>query len=144
MQLLFLALLSYIVLPIANAQSHGIANHSTSDAQSMLWGPYRPNLYFGLRPRIPRSLMTGLMWFGTQSYHATTKIRHACDQADKLDAYTWTEFDIWKGGVQVIKDGANNVEITTEFLKIPGGRHGGSWAARIKGRPIDQCASIVF
>jgi mannosyl-oligosaccharide glucosidase len=29
---------------------------------SLLWGPYRPNLYFGVRPRIPRSLLTGLMW----------------------------------------------------------------------------------
>lgn len=30
--------------------------------QSLLWGPYKPNLYFGLRPRIPKSLMAGLMW----------------------------------------------------------------------------------
>jgi mannosyl-oligosaccharide glucosidase len=30
---------------------------------SLLWGTYRPNLYFGTRPRIPESLMTGLMWF---------------------------------------------------------------------------------
>jgi hypothetical protein len=29
---------------------------------SLLWGPYRPNLYFGVRPRIPQSLLTGLMW----------------------------------------------------------------------------------
>lgn len=30
--------------------------------QSLLWGPYRSNLYFGVRPRIPKSLMGGLMW----------------------------------------------------------------------------------
>ena len=29
---------------------------------SLLWGPYRPNLYFGLRPRVPDSLLIGLMW----------------------------------------------------------------------------------
>ena len=29
---------------------------------SLLWGPYRPNLYFGLRPRVPESLLMGLMW----------------------------------------------------------------------------------
>ena len=29
---------------------------------SLLWGPYRPNLYLGLRPRIPNSLLLGLMW----------------------------------------------------------------------------------
>jgi mannosyl-oligosaccharide glucosidase len=30
--------------------------------ESLLWGPYRSNLYFGVRPRIPKSLMTGLLW----------------------------------------------------------------------------------
>ena len=30
--------------------------------QSLLWGPYRPNLYFGVRPRLAKSLMTGLLW----------------------------------------------------------------------------------
>jgi mannosyl-oligosaccharide glucosidase len=29
---------------------------------SLLWGPYRPNLYFGIRPRLPKSFMGGLMW----------------------------------------------------------------------------------
>ncbi|KAF9994894.1 Processing alpha glucosidase I, partial [Entomortierella chlamydospora] len=36
--------------------------------QSLLWGSYRPNLYFGTRPRLPDTVMTGLMWFGTQDY----------------------------------------------------------------------------
>jgi mannosyl-oligosaccharide glucosidase len=39
-----------------------------SNNQSLLWGPYRPNLYFGVRPRIPKSLMTGLMWGKIESY----------------------------------------------------------------------------
>lgn len=66
------------------------------------------------------------------------ELRHACDQGDKLDSYTWTEYDAREGGVQVIKDSLNNVKLTTEFLKLAGGDHGGSWAARIKGEPIDQ------
>ena len=37
------------------------ANDAASNA-SLLWGPYRPNLYFGVRPRIPKSLLAGLMW----------------------------------------------------------------------------------
>ncbi|KAG6879960.1 hypothetical protein C0992_008894 [Termitomyces sp. T32_za158] len=100
---------------------------SAGNDKILLWGPYRPNLYFGLRPRIPNSLMTGLMWFGT---------RHACEQGDELDSYTWTEYDPRQGGVQVIHDSSNNVKITTEFLKVPGGDHGGSWAARVKGEPM--------
>jgi mannosyl-oligosaccharide glucosidase len=38
--------------------------------QSLLWGTYRPNLYFGLRPRQPHSLMTGMLWFGTQDFQS--------------------------------------------------------------------------
>ena len=49
-------------------------------------------------------------------------------------------FDPRRGGVQVLKDGNNNVEITTELVKIPGGMNGGSWAARIKGKPMDSRA----
>lgn len=37
--------------------------------QSLLWGPYRPNLYFGVRPRIPKSLMAGLMWGKIETYN---------------------------------------------------------------------------
>lgn len=29
---------------------------------TLTWGPYRPNLYFGLRPRIPETLLIALMW----------------------------------------------------------------------------------
>ncbi|KAG2020673.1 glucosidase I [Coprinopsis cinerea AmutBmut pab1-1] len=102
---------------------------------TLLWGAYRPNLYFGLRPRIPESLMTGMMWFGTQDFMSIGKTRHTCEQ-NELDSYTWTEYDPREGGVQVLKDSFNNVKITTEFLKIPGGLHGGSWAARIRGEPL--------
>ncbi|KAF9009372.1 glycoside hydrolase family 63 protein [Cyathus striatus] len=109
---------------------------SQNTNNTLLWGPYRPNLYFGLRPRIPQSLMTGLMWFGTNDYNSIARTRHACDQGDKLDSYTWTEYDPREGGVQVLKDGENNIKITTEFLKVPGGAHGGSWAARVKGEPL--------
>ncbi|KAF8631416.1 hypothetical protein AX17_005094 [Amanita inopinata Kibby_2008] len=121
-----------LLLPLASTAASADVNNT------LLWGPYRPNLYFGLRPRIPQSLMTGLLWFGTQDYQSITKTRHACDQGDKLDSYTWTEYDTRRGGVQVLKDSDNNVKITTEFLKFPGGDHGGSWAARIKGEPLTK------
>jgi mannosyl-oligosaccharide glucosidase len=35
---------------------------------SLLWGTYRPNLYFGTRPRIPESLMSGLLWFNGKDF----------------------------------------------------------------------------
>ena len=62
--------------------------------------------------------------------------RHACEQGDNLAGYTWTEYDAREGGIQVLKDSQNNVKVTTEYLKVPGGEHGGSWAARVKGEPL--------
>lgn len=105
--------------------------------------------------------MTGLIWFSTANYQSVqsafamfvrkrcTRVfifafqgpRHACEQDDKLDSYGWIQYDPREGGVQEIKDSENNVKITTEFLKVPGGKNGGSWAARIKGEPMDACES---
>jgi hypothetical protein len=31
---------------------------------TLLWGPYRPNIYFGVKPRLPESFISGLMWSG--------------------------------------------------------------------------------
>ncbi|KAF9134810.1 Processing alpha glucosidase I [Mortierella sp. 14UC] len=103
---------------------------------SLLWGIYRPNLYFGTRPRLPDTLMTGLMWFGTQDYSGPDNIRHGCEERDGFEKYGWLKHDGRTFGTQELKDTRNNVELTTEFIKIPGGTHGGSWGARISGKPI--------
>lgn len=36
--------------------------------QSLFWGPYKSNLYFGVRPRTPDALWTGLMWAKVDNY----------------------------------------------------------------------------
>ena len=74
-----------------------------------------------------------------------TELRHSCEQNDNFAGYTWTEHDLREGGVQILRDQKNNVEITTEFLKVAGGENGGSWAARIKGRPMNpgMLAAII-
>ena len=45
-----------------------LAESTKLSNETLLWGPYRPNLYFGVRPRIPKSLMTGLMWAKVDSF----------------------------------------------------------------------------
>lgn len=63
-------------LSIAGAQASSSSGDETIlhgeigrlNNQSLLWGPYRPNLYFGVRPRLPQALMTGLMWAKVDSY----------------------------------------------------------------------------
>ncbi|KAK4127570.1 glycoside hydrolase family 63 protein [Parathielavia appendiculata] len=102
--------------------------------QSLLWGPYRPNLYFGVRPRIPKSLMTGLMWGKVETYSDfQTSIRYTCEQNEGMKGYGWEEYDPRRGGIQTIHDIENHIDLTTSFVKVPGGAHGGNWAARIKG-----------
>ena len=61
--------LLWALLPIVPSVFAKPAN----DSDSLFWGTYRPNLYFGLRPKVPQSLMTGLMWFGTQDYQSISR-----------------------------------------------------------------------
>lgn len=47
------------------------------------------------------------------------------------------------GGRQTIHDPANQIDITTEFIKFPGGEHGGSWGARIRGTPREDASPNI-
>ncbi|CAG8443656.1 9694_t:CDS:10 [Ambispora gerdemannii] len=114
------------------------ASAARTTNQSLLWGTYRPNLYFGVRPRLPESLMTGLMWFGVDDLEGWQYIRHACDQGDRLDEYSYKKHNGRTLAVQTLKDSTNNVTLRTEFLKVPGGEHGGNWGVRISGVPNNE------
>lgn len=66
-----------------------------------------------------------------------------------MAGYGWDEYDVRLGGRQTIHDAGNNVDITTEFVKIPGGAHGGSWGVRVKGTPREDApehlvTSVIF
>jgi mannosyl-oligosaccharide glucosidase len=65
-------------------------------------------------------------------------MRYTCEQHEGMHGYGWDEFDTRRGGVQTIHDAENHIDLTISFVKIPGGSHGGSWAARIKGTPRDD------
>ncbi|KAF1961233.1 glycoside hydrolase [Byssothecium circinans] len=131
------AFLALIAQPsIVSAQ---VAEIEKASNESLLWGPYRPNLYFGVRPRIPKSLMGGLLWTRVEDHTVQNTFRHTCEQHE-LDGYGWDEYDVRSGGRQTIHDPANHIDITTEFIKFPGGQHGGSWGARIKGTPREDAS----
>ncbi|CAG7918084.1 unnamed protein product [Penicillium olsonii] len=116
---------------------------------SLLWGPYKSNLYFGVRPRIPKSLSAGLIWGKVDNYAgAQQNFRHTCEQNEGMAGYGWDEYDIRKGGRETIHDAENNLDLTIDFIKVPGGQHGGSWGFRVKGTPSDgnphQPTSMIF
>lgn len=58
--------LLYAIGIIANQDPNDVSilikEAARASNQSLLWGPYKPNLYFGVRPRIANSLSAGLMW----------------------------------------------------------------------------------
>lgn len=64
--------------------------------------------------------------------------RHTCEQHEGMHGYGWDEYDVRYGGRQTIHDAGNSIDITTEFVKISGGEHGGSWGVRIKGTPRED------
>jgi mannosyl-oligosaccharide glucosidase len=125
---------------------------SAASNASLLWGPYRPNLYFGIRPRLPKSLLTGLLWTNVDDYRsfqgiahhsAYIGIRHSCEIGDDMASYGWTEYDGRNGGKQIISDRVMKLDLETQFIKVPGQNgtsfldvlmEGGNWGVRIKGR----------
>ncbi|KAF2199000.1 glycoside hydrolase [Delitschia confertaspora ATCC 74209] len=125
---------------VIHAEEDAVSSIQKASNDSLLWGPYRPNLYFGVRPRIPRSLMSGLLWTRVEDYQSIqSNFRYTCEQHE-LDGYGWDEYDVRTGGRQTIHDPANGIDITTEFVKIPGGSHGGNWGVRIRGTPREDAS----
>jgi hypothetical protein len=61
------------------------------------------------------------------------KLRHTCEQGDGVGPYGWEFHDGRTFGRQHIHDGA--LRLTTEFVKRPGGQHGGDWSWRVTVEP---------
>ena len=71
-----------ILIAVASASSDSdpiVLNEiSRASNQSLLWGPYRPNLYFGVKPRVPDSFISGLMWSGVNDYKTFEDSEWSC------------------------------------------------------------------
>ncbi|KAI8447838.1 mannosyl oligosaccharide glucosidase-domain-containing protein [Phakopsora pachyrhizi] len=96
---------------------------SKATNQSLLWGTYRPNLYFGLKPCQPNSLITGMIWFAKDDYSSFDCSRHTCEQGDKLGGYGYDKHDGQNFASHFLRDELNNLDARIQFLKTPGGDH---------------------
>lgn len=122
-------LLLFNALP-SFADSTSVFSQSSND--TLLWGPYRPNLYFGIRPRIPKSLTSGLLWGRVEDYNQIQhSIRYTCEQNEAMAGYGWDAYDPRTGGVQTVHDKGNGINLETSFVKFDDGK--GGWGARVKG-----------
>ena len=120
---------------LAASQDSSVFSKASND--SLLWGPYRPNLYFGLRPRLPKSLMTGLLWGRVEDFTTVQNlVRYTCEQGNDMEGYGWDAYDPRTGGVQTMHDKGNGIDLETSFVKFDEGR--GGWGARIKGTVRDD------
>src|SRR5690606_21158033 len=50
-----------------------ITDSQRASNHSLLWGPYRPQVYFGVKPRLPKSITTGLMWSRVDGFQYPSK-----------------------------------------------------------------------
>lgn len=71
-----------VQLPLATAQ---VAEIEKATNDSLLWGPYRPNLYFGVRPRIPKSLAGGLLWTRVEDYASVQNSKYRNNAPSKTN-----------------------------------------------------------
>ncbi|MCJ1369588.1 Processing alpha glucosidase I [Loxospora ochrophaea] len=144
-------LLSILLITCALIQ----AGLSTSSNASLLWGPYRPNLYLGIRPRIPNSLLMGLMWSNADNPSAISEsthqesncafyslivakpldLRHTCEQDEGMAGYGWTAYDVRTGGMQTVNDTGNKLDLVMLFAKVSNDEHNGNWGLRFRGIP---------
>lgn len=60
-------------------------------------------------------------------------LRHTCEQDDGMAGYGWTAYDVRKGGMQIINDTGNKVDLVTLFAKVPDDEGVGKWGLRVKG-----------
>jgi mannosyl-oligosaccharide glucosidase len=124
------------LLATASAASAQDASVFSKESNStLLWGPYRPNLYFGLRSRLPKSVATSLMWSRVEDFtNVQHNVRYTCEQHEGMAGYGWDAYDPRTGGVQTVHDKGNGIDIETSFVKL----EDGSWGARVKGTPRED------
>ncbi len=106
---------------------------SAAEDSAKFWGTYRSGLYFGLKTRTLNSPVVGLMWMTQLTAEMPPPIRHWCEQGDGLPMYSWFAHDGVNFGVQEVMD--KFYTVSTDFVKRPGGQHGGDWSAKVSLKP---------
>ena len=121
-----------LLLGVCSCFAQDTSAFTKASNESLLWGPYRPNLYFGLRPRLPKSITTGLLWSRVEDFTEVQHlVRYTCEQNEDIEGYGWDKYDPRTGGVQTVHDKGNGIDLETSFVKFNEGR--GGWGARVKG-----------
>ena len=76
-------------------------------------------------------------------------LRHACEQDEGMAGYGWTVYDVRKGGLQIVNDTGNRLDLSTHFSKVFDDESNEKWGLRVKGIPRanahdHQTTSVIF
>ncbi|CAN1794618.1 Mannosyl-oligosaccharide glucosidase GCS1 [Linum perenne] len=118
-----------VVTPFPSPKLMDLPQFQGKHKESLYWGTYRPQVYFGVRARTPRSLVAGLMWLGVKD--GRYEMRHVCQNSDELSKYGWIAHNGRDFGKQELVE--QELKLETSFLKSrsPDSGYGGDWAVQI-------------
>lgn len=119
-------------LSAVNVDNSTQGRYDQLSLDSLLWGPYRSGNYLGIRPRIPFSLMSGLLWFNVDDERGFGTLKHRYEQGHNVGKANWIEFDPRSGGRQFISDNDCHIDLTIDFVKSGNGKN---WGVKIKAVP---------
>jgi len=131
------------------ATCHAEAGMDEAHNSSMLWGTYRPHLFFGTRTRHAAPIYFSLMWHDPLDYE---RVRYDAG-GDGIGKYGWVEHDAKHYGHQVVEDTHLGVQMNTTFVKRnhEGAKSkGGDWVVRVSGKKLKESSkkggqvSLVF
>ncbi|XP_073019820.1 mannosyl-oligosaccharide glucosidase GCS1-like [Primulina eburnea] len=137
-----------VITPLSAPKLIDLPMFQGDHRESLYWGTYRPNVYFGIRARTPQSLLAGLMWIGVKD--GRYLMRHVCQDSDELSTYGWSQHNGRDYGRQVLVD--QDLTLTTSFLKSKDKEsgYGGDWGVRIEaqseksGEDMDKIVHLFF
>eukprot|EP00760_Papus_ankaliazontas_P017170 PhM_4_TR17053/c0_g1_i1/m.18456/K01228/GCS1; mannosyl-oligosaccharide glucosidase len=99
--------------------------------RTMVWGSYRPQVYFGMRTRAQKALLVGMVWQGSRGQQ---RVHHTAEEGDIT--FGWSVHDGVAYGDEHIHDPENALRMRVQWVKVMPKDGSGSpmWAVRVTGR----------
>ncbi|KAL9857551.1 Alpha-glucosidase 2 [Arabidopsis thaliana] len=118
-----------VITPFPSPKLTDLSMFQGEHKESSYWGTYRPQVYFGVRARTPKSLVAGLMWLVMKD--GKPVMRHFCENSNDLKSFGWKEHNGRDFGRQELFE--QDMVLETSFVKSEEGSlgYGGDWSIRI-------------
>ncbi|CAL9216405.1 unnamed protein product [Arabidopsis halleri] len=118
-----------VITPFPSPKLTDLSMFQGEHKESLYWGTYRPQVYFGVRARTPKSLVVGLMWLVMKD--GKQVMRHFCENSVDLKSFGWREHNGRDFGRQELFE--QDMVLETSFVKSKEGSlgYGGDWSIRI-------------